>query len=179
MEHLDSKHEAVGLPGLGNEAVAAAGRVTPARIGELEAWQVAGQEVGLAVGRITPARIGELADGQVFVFGSNEYGHHGVGAARVALRKFGAVMGQGRGLQGRSYAIPTMSGSLAAIEREVEEFIQFAASHPDLTFLVTRIGCGIAGYTDDQIAPLFARARDIPNIHLPAEFWQVLSEEGR
>jgi len=154
MEHLDSKHEAAGLPGFGNEAVAAAGRVTPARIGELEA-------------------------GQVFVFGSNEYSHHGAGAARVALRKFGAVMGQGRGLQGRSYAIPTMSGSLAAIEREVEEFIQFAASHPDLTFLVTRIGCGIAGYTDDQIAPLFARARDIPNIHLPAEFWQVLSEEGR
>lgn len=154
MEHLDSKQEAAGLPGFGNEAGAAAGRVTPARIGELEA-------------------------GQVFVFGSNEYGHHGAGAARVALQKFGAVLGQGRGLQGRSYAIPSMSGSFAAVAREVEDFIQFAVSRPDLTFLVTRIGCGIACYTDEQIAPLFSEARTIPNIHLPAEFWHVLSKEGR
>ena len=108
--------------------------------------------------RVTPSRIEDLQEGQIFVFGSNEEGHHDGGAARLALNKFGAIYGQGRGLQGRSYAIPTMSGSLETIAREVEEFIMFADAHPEMTFLVTRIGCGIAGYRDEEIAPLFARA---------------------
>ena len=128
-----------------------------------------------AATRVTPDRVDHLEDGQIFVFGSNEAGMHDGGAARVALEKFGAVYGQGRGLQGRSYAIPTMSGSLEAIAREVNEFIQFADSHPELTFLVTRIGCGIAGYTDAEIAPLFARAYSLPNVYLPAEFWNILT----
>lgn len=129
--------------------------------------------------RVTPAWVQDLEEGQIFVFGSNEAGHHDGGAASIALEKFGAVYGQGRGLQGRSYAIPTMSGSIDAIAREVEEFIWFADSHPDLTFLVTRIGCGIAGYSDKDIAPLFARAYSLPNVYLPAEFWEVLSYKYR
>ena len=132
-----------------------------------------------ALTRVTPNWIDDLQEGQIFVFGSNEAGHHDGGAARIALEKFGAVYGQGRGLQGRSYAIPTMSGSLAAISREVDEFIMFADSHPDLTFLVTRIGCGIAGWRDEDIAPLFARAYSLPNVYLPAEFWKVLSYKYR
>ena len=132
-----------------------------------------------ALTRVTPNWIDNLQEGQIFVFGSNEAGHHDGGAARIALEKFGAVYGQGRGLQGRSYAIPTMSGSLAVISREVDEFIMFADSHPDLTFLVTRIGCGIAGWRDEDIAPLFARAYSLPNVYLPAEFWKVLSYKYR
>lgn len=106
-------------------------------------------------------------------------GHHDGGAARIALEKFGAIYGQGRGLQGRSYAIPTMTGSLAAIAREVDEFIMFADSHPDLTFLVNRIGCAIAGWREEDITPLFARAYSLPNVYLPAEFWKVLSYKYR
>ena len=132
-----------------------------------------------ALTRVTPAWVQDLEEGQIFVFGSNEAGHHDGGAARIALEKFGAVYGQGRGLQGRSYAIPTMSGAIADIAREVEEFIWFADSHPDLTFLVTRIGCGIAGYSDEDIAPLFAKAYSLPNVYLPAEFWEVLSYKYR
>lgn len=132
-----------------------------------------------ALTRVTPNWIEDLQEGQIFVFGSNEAGHHDGGAARIALEKFGAVYGQGRGLQGRSYAIPTMAGSLGAIARDVDEFIMFADSHPDLTFLVTRIGCGIAGWRDEDIAPLFARAYSLPNVYLPAEFWRVLSYKYR
>lgn len=128
-----------------------------------------------ALNRVTPYRITDLEDGQIFVFGSNAAGHHDGGAARFALERFGAVYGQGRGLQGRSYAIPTMSGSLQKIAQEVEEFILFADQHPELTFLVTRIGCGIAGYSDHDIAPLFANAYSLPNVYLPAEFWEELN----
>ena len=132
-----------------------------------------------ALTRVTPNWIDDLQESQIFVFGSNDMGHHDGGAARIALEKFGAVYGQGRGLQGRSYAIPTMTGSLAAIAREIDEFIMFADSHPDLTILVTRIGCGIAGWRDEDIAPLFARAYSLPNVYLPAEFWKVLSYKYR
>ena len=131
-------------------------------------------EKGIA-NRVTPDWITDLAPNQVFVFGSNEYGRHDGGAARIALERFGAVYGQGRGLQGRSYAIPTMSGNLEAIAREVKEFISFADSNPDLTFLVTRIGCGIAGWSDMDIAPLFADAYSLPNVCLPREFWDILT----
>ena len=126
-----------------------------------------------ALMRVTPDHVDRLGENQVFVFGSNEAGHHDGGAARQAFERFGAVYGQGRGLQGQSYAIPTM-GSLESLERDVEEFIRFADAHPEMTFLVTRIGCGIAGYTDTQIAPMFASAVGLSNVHLPAEFWKVL-----
>lgn len=128
-----------------------------------------------ALTRVTPENIVELKEDQIFVFGSNVYGHHDGGAARVAVEKFGAVYGQGQGLQGRSYAIPTMHLSLEAIRQQVEEFINFADAHPEMTFLVTRIGCGIAGFRDEEIAPLFARAYSLPNVWLPASFWKVLS----
>ena len=124
--------------------------------------------------RFTPHNIRKLKDNEIFVFGSNLAGLHGGGAARIAVEKFGAIMGQGVGLQGQSYAIPTMQGDVNTILPYVEEFIRFADSHPELTFLVTRIGCGIAGFTPKDIAPLFAGAINIPNIHLPEDFWQEL-----
>lgn len=122
----------------------------------------------------TPERISELRPDEVFVFGSNLAGMHGGGAAWVAYRKFGAVMGQGVGLQGQSYAIPTMHGGIETIAPYVDEFIAFAKEHPELFFYVTRIGCGIAGFRDSQIAPLFAGAIGIPNICLPDTFvWEL------
>ena len=125
--------------------------------------------------RITPDIVSELAEGEVFVFGSNLQGWHGGGAARAAYNKFGAVWGQGTGLQGRSYAIPTMQGGVETIEPYVTEFIAFAKAHPELFFYVTRIGCGIAGFRDNEIAPLFAEALGVENICLPESFVKVLS----
>ncbi len=129
-----------------------------------------------AVGRrIAPDRIAELRDDEIFVFGSNLAGMHGGGAARIACRCFGAVWGQGVGLQGQSYAIPTMQGGVETIRPYVDEFIDFARRHPHLKFLVTEIGCGIAGFTPEEIAPLFAAAVSVENIWLPARFWKVLT----
>jgi hypothetical protein len=118
--------------------------------------------------RTTPDRITSLQPNEIFVFGSNLRGMHGGGAAYVAYRNFGAVMGQGVGLQGQSYAIPTMQGGVETIRPYVDEFIEFAKQHQDLTFLVTRIGCGIAGFTDEEISPLFVKAHEVGNIILPA-----------
>jgi hypothetical protein len=120
--------------------------------------------------RTTPECIISLQPNEIFVFGSNLRGMHGGGAAYVALRKFGAIMGQGVGLQGRSYAIPTMQGGVETIRPYVDEFIEFAKENKNLTFLVTRIGCGIAGFTDEEISPLFKNAHDVDNIVLP-EGW--------
>ena len=117
--------------------------------------------------RTTPEFITELQPNEIFVFGSNLKGMHGGGAAYFAYRKFGAIMGQGVGLQGQSYAIPTMQGGVETIRPYVDEFIAFAKEHQDLTFLVTRIGCGIAGFTDEEISPLFEKAHDVENIVLP------------
>jgi hypothetical protein len=128
-----------------------------------------------ATERVTPDRIGSLAPGQVFVFGSNLQGAHAGGAARLAFERFGAVWGQGVGLQGRSYAIPTMQGGVETIRPYVDEFIEFAYQHSEMTFLVTRIGCGIAGFTPMEIAPLFALAVALPNVWLPRDFWKVLN----
>ena len=118
----------------------------------------------------TPERITSLRADEVFVFGSNLAGMHGGGAAYAAFRQFGAVWGCGVGLQGQSYAIPTMQGGVETIRPYVDEFIDFAKAHPDLFFYVTRIGCGIAGFADAEIAPLFAAARAVPNICLPESF---------
>lgn len=117
--------------------------------------------------RTTPNHIDKLQPGEIFVFGSNLRGMHAGGAARAAYHKFGAVMGQGVGLQGQSYAIPTMQGGVETIKPYVDEFIEFARQHPELTFLVTRIGCGIAGFRDEEIAPLFAEAHELSNVVLP------------
>ncbi|MBO8466373.1 MAG: hypothetical protein IAB99_01245 [Bacteroidetes bacterium] len=124
--------------------------------------------------RFTPEWITELEPGEIFVFGSNLAGVHGGGAARIALEKFGAVPGQGVGLQGRSYAIPTMQGGVETVRPYVEEFVDFARRHQELTFLVTRIGCGIAGFRDEEIAPLFADALKMPNVVLPETFVKVI-----
>ena len=121
--------------------------------------------------------ISQLADNEVFVFGSNLAGMHGGGAARVAHQRFGAVMGQGVGLQGQSYAIPTMQGGVETIRPYVDEFIRFAAEHPDMKFLVTPIGCGIAGFTAREMGPLFAAAVEGDNIILPLEFVQAIEEK--
>ena len=122
--------------------------------------------------RFTPDFITELKDNEIFVFGSNLEGMHGGGAARLAYDKFGAIWGQGVGLQGQSYGIPTMHGGVDAIKPYVDEFIEFAKSHPELTFLVTRIGCGIAGFRDEEIAPLFKECIEIDNVILPISFVQ-------
>lgn len=124
--------------------------------------------------RITPNRITQLAANEVFVFGSNLQGHHYGGAARIANEKFGAIFGQGVGLQGQSYAIPTMQGGVETIRPYVDEFIEFAKQHPELIFYVTRIGCGIAGFQDSEIAPLFTAAVGMENVALPQSFIDVI-----
>ena len=117
--------------------------------------------------RTTPDFITSLEPNEIFVFGSNLKGMHGGGAAYVAYRKFGAIMGQGVDLQGQSYVLSTMQGGVETIRPYVDEFIAFAKEHPELTFLVTRIGCGIAGFNDRDISPLFKEAHDVENIVLP------------
>jgi len=122
----------------------------------------------------TPDMIESLKEDEVFVFGSNLAGMHGGGAARMAYIHFGAIMGKGVGPQGQSYAIPTMQGGVETIQPYVDEFIEFAHNHDNLFFYVTRIGCGIAGFRDEEIAPLFAEAIYEPNICLPKSFAKLL-----
>ena len=126
----------------------------------------------------TPERISELKENEIFVFGSNLAGVHGGGAARFAYERFGAVWGEGVGLHGQTYAIPTMQGGVETIKPYVDAFICFAKEHSRLTFLVTRIGCGIAGFRDEEIAPLFTDAIDVENIILPKEFVENISPHG-
>ena len=127
--------------------------------------------------RISPDNISALRPGEVFVFGSNLAGMHAGGAARVACARFGAVWGKGVGHYGQSYAIPTMQGGVETIKPYVDDFTAYAKAHPELKFLVTRIGCGIAGFTDAEIAPLFAQASRLDNVYLPHSFWRELEGE--
>ena len=122
----------------------------------------------------SPDKISSLGPNQIFVFGSNLQGAHGGGAARAAFERFGAVWGQGVGLQGRSYAIPTMHGPASSIKPYVDAFIEFARNHPESEFLVTRIGCGIAGFKDVDMAPLFKEALEVENVRLPQSFLDIL-----
>lgn len=128
--------------------------------------------------RITDSLVISLNPNEVFVFGSNLDGFHGGGAARAAYNKFGAIWGQGVGMQGQSYAIPTMQGGVETIAPYVDEFIEYAKNHPDKRFLVTEIGCGIAGFAPEEIAPLFANAVDVENITLPQRFWEILTQSN-
>jgi hypothetical protein len=129
--------------------------------------------------RTTPDEIKKLEQEHIFVFGSNLSGRHGKGAAKTALG-WGAKWGQGSGLQGRTYGIPTKDASIRRtltiieIKPFVDEFIEFAKNNTDLTFLVTEIGCGLAGHKQKDIAPLFMNAVDVDNIHLPEKFWHKL-----
>lgn len=124
--------------------------------------------------RYTPSHISSLEPNEVFVFGSNLQGWHGGGAAAAAMRYFGAIWEQGVGMQGQSYAIPTMHGGVDVIKPYVDQFIAYAREHQDKVFYVTRIGCGIAGFKDEEIAPLFQDALDLPNVALPREFVEEL-----
>lgn len=127
--------------------------------------------------KFTPNNITHLEENEIFVFGSNLEGLHGGGAARVAYKYFGAVWGQGVGLQGQTYAIPTMQGGVETISPYIDEFISFAKQHPELIFLVTRIGCGIAGFSDRDIAPLFFSAINLENVILPKSFVSIYAED--
>ena len=131
------------------------------------------------IDRTTNDNITKLQENEIFVFGSNLSGKHGKGAAKTALG-FGAKWGVGNGIQGNSYGIPTKDHSvyrvlsINQIGVFVDEFISFAVNNPQLTFLVTEIGCGLVGYKPKQIAPLFKDAIGVSNIHLPQTFWNKL-----
>lgn len=124
--------------------------------------------------RISPAFIKELKENEIFVFGSNLAGMHGGGAAKIAHASFGAVWGEGVGLHGKTYGIPTMHGGLNAIKPYVDDFIEFARTHPEMKFLVTRVGCGIAGFKDEEMAPLFKEAAEFENVFLPEVWWEMI-----
>ncbi len=133
--------------------------------------------------RTTSDNITSLKPNEVFVFGSNVKGRHGKGAAKTAMQ-WGAKYGQGEGLQGKTYGIPTIQSpgiqnkiSIDRIKPYVDRFIVFAKAHSELTFLVTEVGCGLAYHTVKEIAPLFQEAINIENIHLPARFWHKLKRE--
>ncbi len=117
----------------------------------------------------------------VFVFGSNLTGRHGKGAALHARQHHGAIYGRGVGLQGNSYAIPTKDEHVRALPLDrikpyVDQFLAFAKDHPEMTFQVTAIGCGLAGYKPPQIAPMFHDAP--PNCILPPEFLHELGRDN-
>lgn len=129
--------------------------------------------------RISAEAIMTLLPGQIFVFGSNLIGKHGKGAAKQALT-WGAKWGQATGLQGRTYGIPTKGKtmdkilSVSEIKFYVDTFIEFAKENPNLTFLVTEIGCGLSKFKPKDIAPLFEGAIELENVHLPTRFWHKL-----
>lgn len=127
----------------------------------------------------TPENITQLGKNDVFVFGSNLEGMYLGGAARVAVEKFGALKGHGVGIQGQSYAIPTMQGGVETIRPYVDDFIRLAREWDQNTFYVTRIGCGIAGFTDEEIAPLFDKALDLYNVRLPKSFVEIILRNRR
>ena len=128
--------------------------------------------------RTTNEKITGLTGNQIFVFGSNLAGIHGAGAAYAAT-KWGAAYGKGEGHAGWTYAIPTKDRDISTlppheIRQYVTRFAKYAEAHPEMTFLVIEIGCGLAGLTPEQVAPMFAEAAKLDNVHLPARFWTVL-----
>ncbi len=133
--------------------------------------------------RTTPELVDLLKENQIFVFGSNLSGLHLGGAARKAM-EFGAIYEQAIGRQGDCYAIPTLNAMISRplkisdIQKHVNDFLEYAKKHPDLTFLVTEIGCGIAGFNPSEIAPLFTMALGIENVFLPAVFWKEIYEQN-
>jgi hypothetical protein len=132
---------------------------------------------------VTPDNVESLGVNQVFVFGSNESGRHGKGAAKTAMT-WGAVYGQASGIQGKTYGIPTVNASISnklplnKIRRYVDEFTEFAKHQTELEFLVTEIGCGLAGHKHKDIAPMFEAASILPNVLLPRKFWRVLAHNA-
>ena len=125
-----------------------------------------------------------MSDREIFVFGSNLAGRHGKGAALVAMRQHGAKQGVGEGLTGNSYALPTKDARIKTlpldiIRLHVEVFLIVARQRPDLRFMVTAIGCGLAGYEPREIAPMFEPALEMENVYLPAEFCVALATTTR
>lgn len=119
--------------------------------------------------RVTPDFVTRLEPNQVFVFGSSPDGSHAGGAARQAVENFGAIVGQGEGMQGQSYAIP-----ITDLQEAIDRFVEYARMNPDKQFLVTEIGCGHGGFTPMQVAPMFAECIKLENVSLPEIFWNVL-----
>lgn len=126
--------------------------------------------------KFTPENITELAPNEIFVFGSNSEGQHAGGAAYFAMDRFGAKWGIGEGLVGNTYALPTMDdlSNPDSIKPHADKFIEFAKAHPEYTFLVTKVGCGIAGFTIEEVAPYFKGALALANVVLPKEFVDAL-----
>jgi hypothetical protein len=138
---------------------------------------------GMPMNRITPEKIISLKSHEVFVFGSNLAGRHGKGAALTAMKQWGAKYGVPFGHYGQTFALPTVNAlvneklCLAQIDFYVKNFIDYTRTHPALFFLVTAIGTGLAGYTAQEIAPLFEKAVTIDNISLPISFWEELRKQ--
>lgn len=133
--------------------------------------------------RVTPENLNGniLPKNGIFVFGSNESGFHGAGAARTAVDCFGAEMHKGFGPQGNSFAIPTKDWQvqtlpLNIIKYYVDSFIRFSSQYKDFDFYVTKIGCGLAGYNVEDIAPLFSGCINMENIYLPIEFINIIQD---
>jgi hypothetical protein len=139
---------------------------------EEEYWCTGGN-TGKLPTRITPSRINSLLDDEIFVFGSNMQGMHAGGAARIAMAKFGAEWGNGEGLQGQCYALPTMEG-VDSVKSAIERFTKYAEEHDEYIFYVTPVGCGIAGYQPEEVAHFFDKAAELDNVYLPISFWKVL-----
>lgn len=133
----------------------------------------------------TPENITHLNQGEVFVFGSNyPHGRHGLGAAKLAVEKFGAVMGKGEGLYGQSYAIPTKDENirtlpLSKIQYYVDRFYITCKYFQDKFFWVTAIGTGLAGLSAEQIAPMFEKFIALPNVALPREFVEIIYNDNQ
>ena len=129
----------------------------------------------------TPDNIIQLSANQIFVFGSNEAGIHRAGAAKLAEEKFGAIMGVGYGLQGKSFAVPTKDKSIRTLPLDRIEFyinglLLNASLSPNKEFLVTKIGCGLAGYSETEIANLFKNKTIPTNVTLPESFYHIINE---
>ena len=132
---------------------------------------------------LTPENIQELKENQIFVFGSNMNGNHAGGAARLAVEKFGAIMGQAEGIQGQSYAIPTLDKDLQKVTEEelvvfLGNFGNYANEHPEKEFLLTAIGTGIAGFDASYMAYMVLRANLPDNVTLPKEFVKIKGYKG-
>ena len=130
--------------------------------------------------KVTNENIKELNENEIFVFGSNEGGKHGAGAAKLAYEKFGAVWGVGFGHCGQSFAIPSKDKYIVTmpinrIKVYVDDFLFYVLANPNLKFFVTEIGCGLAGYVPANIAPLFELGVDLHNLYLPERFWYILN----
>lgn len=131
--------------------------------------------------RISESHIVKLQENEIFVFGSNLSGRHGKGAAKTA-RTWGAIYGQAEGKQGQTYGIPTVDHaiknplSIDEIQKRVQTFENYARQHPELKFLVTEIGCGLAGHTVREIGPLFQNCSKLHNVYLPESFWKTFSK---